>query len=492
MDDVLVEDEFLDTLDAKGLKEFLELMAMFDEEPFDDDDLDESFDDDRFDYSFDEDEHLDQDFSQGPLSGRTIVQFSTDDIVLPEPVPRPDEDTDAKWDEWRKKRLAQKNKIVGRRNGEITVDGMNQEEFRTYFMALCLEMNTDSYTLLERLIDYSFGFGPDNLFQSYLTKVIARAGDDKLAETAEKMISRTSKMNEDELDRMLISGALFRKDLQSAGQYLQAVKSLSTSDHDYPFYLSMKMVYEAARKRYTPARKIGQEILNTMKKNISRFVPTQMVKSLVGESPVYVSTDFLIKVMNYRENPNPHLKKQINQILLFPAAEDLLTMVYFMLTLDLGDLLESDMLEPDNKKRFLRFYKSEQTTILLQRLVDQASKSDDPVDVKELNAYLKEIEPYENMRESYVRAADFFESHGMEKEAKAYWRKVAKLPCDREMSDLEVRSDVNQRFRALQRLDYKDSTFKKYLRESEKELQGNREGLAQLDLVRYAMHNANQ
>ncbi len=45
MDDVLVEDEFLDTLDAKGLKEFLELMAMFDEEPFDDDDLDESFDD---------------------------------------------------------------------------------------------------------------------------------------------------------------------------------------------------------------------------------------------------------------------------------------------------------------------------------------------------------------------------------------------------------------------------------------------------------------
>ncbi len=171
------------------------------------------------------------------------MQFSTDDIVLPEPVPRPDEDTDAKWDEWRKKRLAQKNKIVGRRNGEITVDGMNQEEFRTYFMALCLEMNTDSYTLLERLIDYSFGFGPDNLFQSYLTKVIARAGDDKLAETAEKMISRTSKMNEDELDRMLISGALFRKDLQSAGQYLQAVKSLSTSDHDYPFYPNFPTIY---------------------------------------------------------------------------------------------------------------------------------------------------------------------------------------------------------------------------------------------------------
>lgn len=479
--EVFDEDERLETIDEMPLKEFLEILAMFDEA------LDEDDFDDFFDNGFDEDEY--PDFEDSPQ--RRTVQFSTDDICLPDPVPRPSIQSgalsDADWDEWAKKRLGQKKKIIGRRNGETTVDGMNQEEFRTYFMSLALEMDTDSYTLLERLIDYSFGFGADNLFKPSLTKVIARAGDDQFVENAQQMLSRILNMSKNELERCLLTGTLFQKDLEKAARYLLAIQDLSPQSNEYEFYLMLKMVYEAARGRFTPARKIGQKVLSNMKKRLARFIPPQMVSSWIEESSVYFNTDFLMKVMNYIENPNPHLKKQINKLFGLPPASDLSTSVYTLMVIGKGDLLESDMLEPDNQKRFLRFYKSEQTAILLQNLVDKSSTSDEPLDLKELKAYLKELEKYANMRESYSRAAYFFEAQGMEKEAKTYWRKTAQLPCDRTMNDLEVRSDINQRFNALQKLGYKESTIKKYLRESEKELKGNMEGQMQLDLLRQTM-----
>ncbi len=419
---------------------------------------------------------------------RETNSFSQEELITPERIPLPSvhsgTDNQAEWENWAKKRRAQQKTIVGRKNGYLTLDGLDPDEFRTYFLAMVVEMNTDSSELLQYLIDYSFGFGIDSRFSSLLPKVMARAADENFLEEVEKVISSCVEIEEDLLDLLLLQGAVFRNDLQRAGIYLERLEKNSTFEGIYSSFLDMKMLYEAGRGQYSSAIKIGEEIIDIHKSKTPGSRSRQWGNPMLEQSSGYIDASVLVKIIEYIQNPQEELKDQINYLLRLPGAGDLTFLSYGLMVMGRLDLIESDLFEPVSQKRFIQSVQTEKTAALLQHLVDQASASEQPLDLKKLNDHLKKIEQYENMRGSYYRAAFFFKAHNMEKEARKYFKKTAQLPCNSQMSPREVRSDVNQRFNALDELGYKEATVKKDLRETEKELAGNQEGLIELEIIR--------